>query len=65
MCSKLNRLLIVFFFFLTHQREFIRDNNSLHLKSIFHFPQHFLINFKFKKVRIYPIYIELCCLKYS
>ena len=50
---------------LTHQREFTRDNNPLHLCSIFHFSKHFLINFKFPKVRIHPIYLELCCLKHS
>ena len=66
MCSKLNRLLILFFFFFsTHQRAFTRDNNPLHLYSIFHVSHHFLMNFKFPKVRIHPIYFELCCLKYS
>ena len=55
----------VFFFFFTHQRAFTRDNNPLHLYSIFHFSHHFLMNFKFPKVRIHPIYFELCCLKYS
>lgn len=45
LCLKLNRLLILYFFTFPHQREFIRDNNTLHLYSIFHFSKCFPMNY--------------------